>query len=243
MLIRAHVAFAWTILLSCTPGFSHFEESETTWLRSLPFCEVARNVGVPAELVAGVFFFENRINRNVKDTVQDTAFRIMLKGLSKEWWDEWASKSMTLASSRESATAQANRWPAEVAATGLVISLGPAQITPRTALLACKGETLLREASSPLYTICEAGVRNLIESILDERKSIELSALILRYEAHNHYALTGTSVIGDLGTWATLYNRGGYYYRNGKNSGSLTKLGGWVAENRVSLRELVNCKH
>jgi hypothetical protein len=205
-------------------------------LSKLPFCEVGKRLLVPPEVIAGVFLFENQINRGFKDAVQDSAFRILLASSDDRWWPIWAKRTMEMADRAEPLRLQSNRWPVDLVATGLVVSIGPAQVTPRTALLAC-------DAIVPRADVCGRGVRDLIESLLDETKSLNVVALVLRYEAIDHLKITGDDVSLDIGQWATIYNVGGNYFRRNQNGkvAKANRFGQWVASEASALRDALKC--
>jgi hypothetical protein len=142
---------------------------------------------------------------------------------------------MEMADRAEPLRLQSNRWPVDLVATGLVVSIGPAQITPRTAILACA-------AVVPRPDACGRGVKDLVESLLEETKSLNVVALVLRYEATNHLKITGDDVTLDIGQWATIYNVGGNYFRKNQNGkvGTANRFGQWVASEASAIRDALN---
>jgi hypothetical protein len=218
-------------------GQVRLSESTRAVLQRLPFCSVAKEFGVPVGLLAGVYLFENQINRGPKDTVQDGVFSILLAFRDGEWWRAWASAAMALADSGQDARLLSNKWSIDVISTGLVFSVGPAQITPRTALLAC-------DALGSETRICKGGVKEIIASLLDESNAVRMAALVLKYEFAMQKRLAKDDVSVDIATWATIYNVGGEYFRGrGPNGvGSNTNVfGRWVGEHFDALSHNVRC--
>ncbi len=164
---------------------------------------------------------ENRANRGIKDELEDAAFRFLLKEKDDEWWERWAANNMQMAEAAEEPHLISNKWPVELIATGLVVSIGPAQITPRTALRACQA---LRDKP-----ICEGGAKSLVSQMLDAVASIKVAAAVLRFEANEEMRLTGKDVSDDFAVWATIYNVGGECPPS-----ALMRQIGWVEEGRIS---------
>src|SRR5271156_5632919 len=78
-------------------GVTDFQQSDSLGLDArLPFCEAAKGYDVSAEVLAGVFLFENQINRGIKDTVEDAAFRVLLSNTDEDWWTKWADRTMKM---------------------------------------------------------------------------------------------------------------------------------------------------
>jgi hypothetical protein len=150
-----------SIILS-TPcnGDQGLTDSSVRLLLKLPFCAAAKKYDVSPEVLAGVFLYENQINRQIKDTIQDGVFTILLQNRDDNWWAYWAERAMKMADDTERVRLVSNKWPLEVIATGVVVSIGPAQITPRTVLRACNVLTDI--------DVCRHGIRYLITGLLDE---------------------------------------------------------------------------
>jgi hypothetical protein len=92
---------------------------------------------VPPEVTAGVFIAEELLNRGAVDITQDTLFHFLVRSRDDNWWTHWALDAMELADRAEDARMVSNKWPLNIVKTGIVFSIGPAQITPRTVLHAC----------------------------------------------------------------------------------------------------------
>lgn len=203
-------------------------------LGRLPFCAGIDRLDVPTELIAAVIVAENQINRGVADTIQDILFDGLVKYHDDKWWSAWAERSFQLTNEAETTRLVSNKWPADVVATGFVFSIGPAQITPRTALRACASLS-----NSP--ATCVGGVRHLVKSLLSDRGAVELAAVVLRAEATWHLEISGVDPSRDLALWATLYNAGGDYYRNARANGP-NHFGTWVAEHASIIGKTIGCR-
>jgi hypothetical protein len=223
---------------SCKPAAAQkLDKPALQLLQELPFCHAGHFYAVPPELVAGVFLFENHINRSIKDSIQDAAFGLLLENTDEDWWVRWAESAAKRAHSARHAHLLSNKWPAEVVATGFVVSIGPAQITPRTAIAACA-------KSVPQRPVCGGGIKKLIASLLRDTESIELVSLVLSYERDEHWNFTGVDPSRDIGVWATLYNLGGDYFRaryRDQKEYEVSRLGRWVRDFRNIIAEGLRC--
>lgn len=216
------------------PGLSEKSRSD---LEALPYCAVAREYGVPVEVLAGVVLAEKQLNRGLSDAVQDEIFKIMLWIFGDRWWDHWANRSLDLAAQNENERLSAPEWSPLVKATGITFSIGPAQITPRTALAAC--EQMGRE--SP---VCAGSTKSLIAALMSPEKSLEVAAVVLKAEQRNQLRLTGLDVTDSPGKWATLYNFGGDIFRSlfaGELDRGPNSFGRWVGHNAAEIRALTSC--
>ncbi len=216
------------------PGLSQKSRSD---LEALPYCAVAREYGVPVEVLAGVVLAEKQLNRQLFDAVQDEIFKIMLWIFGDRWWDHWANRSLDLAAQNENERLSAPEWSPLVKATGITFSIGPAQITPRTALAAC--EQMGRE--SP---VCAGSTKSLIAALMSPEKSLEVAAVVLKAEQRNQLRLTGLDVTDSPGKWATLYNFGGDIFRSlfaGELDRGPNSFGRWVDHNAAQIRALTSC--
>jgi hypothetical protein len=205
-------------------------------LRELPFCYVAQTYGVPANVIAGVVLAEKQLNRDWSDAVQDGLFAILLYLRGNDWWQEWSERSLALASEELEARTKSSEWSRDVNWTGIIFSIGPAQVTPRTALRACKNA-----AKQPAWC---SGTKPLIEALLSESRSLEVAALILDDERKTHLRETGVDVAEDSAKWATLYNFGGDIFRarfdKDPNRGP-NRFGKWVGDNRDEMDGILQC--
>ncbi|MBM3576658.1 MAG: DUF1402 family protein [Alphaproteobacteria bacterium] len=197
-------------------------------------CSIALSQRVPPELVAGVILAENHLNKNWIDTIQDALFRGILKYHDIDWWSRWAEYSMALTARDQSLRLSTNKWSERVVATGLVFSIGPAQITPRTALTACYN------VSNP-PALCKKNVKAIIAGLLEYDGAIVLASVILRFEAESHKMNTGKDVSNNLGLWATLYNAGGDYLRHENKDKTSNNFGMWIELNANDIARLLAC--
>jgi hypothetical protein len=142
-----------------------------------------------------------------------------------------------MADSAEDVRLVSNKWPLEVISTGIVFSIGPAQITPLTALKACS-------YTQPRPSICAKGVRSLVKELLTQAGSIEIAALVLRYEYLIHMKSTGKEISCNLGVWSTLYNYGGAYYRKAAlgQMSLVNRFGRWVESHSESIKAALACE-
>jgi hypothetical protein len=201
------------------------------------FCRAGHQYKVPPELVAGVFLAENVLNRGWKDRAQDAIFQFLVDNRDEKWWSQWADEAMAMADRDEEIRLMSNKWPVELVSTGIVFSIGPAQITPRTALTACL-------QAQPRPSICEGGVRSLVKRLLSQAGSIEIAALVLQYEYLQHFEVTGKEISCNLGAWSTLYNYGGAYYRKASLSQAtlVNRFSQWVESHSKSIRIQLACE-
>ncbi|MDS4022462.1 MAG: hypothetical protein RKR03_18440 [Candidatus Competibacter sp.] len=197
--------------------------------------EAANHHAVSAVAVAGVIAAESILNRNVIDSLQDKWLSKQLEEHDQGWWEQWKDTS-------ESAAAQAgplrligNKWPTALVMSGYVMSFGPGQIQPRTAILACRRYAF----SEPL---CQKSTKELIAALLSEESSIRLVAVILRYEADIWLTHTKSDVKRNAALLATLYSAGAEYRiaaLESKNVSELNKMGHWLAKYHAAIESLL----
>lgn len=211
---------------------SHFD------LNRLQFCEASNKTEVPAQIIAGVVLAEKQLNRDWTDFVQDRLFTIFYYLLNDAWWDQWSNRSMMLASENLKSREVSSDWAKNVAWTGIIFSVGPSQITPRTALLACR-------YADKGFEWCKS-TKLLIKGLLSESESLEIAGLILDFERKNHLQKTGIDISRDPGKWVTLYNFGGDIFRarfkDDPNRGP-NRFGRWVEGNLEEMESLLSCKN
>ena len=207
-------------------------------LGRLSFCEVAKQSRVPASMIAGVVLAEKQLNRDWTDSIQDGLFTIAYYLLNDTWWQVWSQRSLALASAEVEIRSVKPEWSREVAFTGIIFSIGPSQITPRTALSACK-------VTNSTHEWCQ-GTRPLIRALLSESQSLEVVALILDVERQSHLKVTGIDVQGDPGKWAMLYNFGGDIFRT-KFKDNLDRpantFGRWIQSNLNDINKTLGCSN
>ncbi|KOR28762.1 hypothetical protein TI05_16300 [Achromatium sp. WMS3] len=162
--------------------------------------------GISPVAIAGVIAAEWILNKNFIDSVQDKWLLRLLRMHNPQWWDKWAVKCESEALSAQPQRLIANKWPAALIASGYVMSFGPAQIQPRTAILAC-------HKYSRFEPICQRNIKYLIKALLSEKESIRLVAVILRYEAEIWMAHTNQKQVkNNPAMLATLYSSGAEYW-------------------------------
>jgi hypothetical protein len=191
--------------------------------------------GLPSVAVAGVIAAEWIVNRNFVDSLQDQWLLTRLKIHDDMWWERWAEESAQAADHARSTRLMANKWPVSLVASGYVMSFGPAQIQPRTIILAC------RRFSSE-EPICRKGVKNLMTTLLSDEASVRLVAVILHYEAEIWAAHTKHNAMNDVGMLATLYSAGAEYriaIINDVNRKALNRFGLWVESHRTVIESLL----
>lgn len=206
-------------------------------LKRLPFCEVGKKLDVPAEIIAGVVIAEKQLNRDWSDSIQDGLFTLFAYFFGDGWWQRWSDRSLNLANENLNSRKVSSEWSKNVAWTGVIFSIGPSQITPRTALQSC-------QAGGGDIEWC-GNTKKLIKTLLNDSGSIEVAALILKVERANHLEKTGIDISSDLGKWATLYNFGGDIFRarfkenpNRKPNG----FGSWIANNQKEIQLILKCQ-
>lgn len=205
-------------------------------LSRLPYCEVAATHGVPAGVLAGVVLAEKQLNRDWSDPIQDGLFRIALALRGEEGWRLWAQRASAAAQAGLSERARSADWSRDLIWTGFVFSLGPAQITPRTALRACAN-------AAPKPDWCASADRT-IRALLDETRSLHVAALVLRDEREIHLKATQVDLSGAPGRWATLYNFGGEIFRArfaDRPDRPANGFGQWIERNQAAIRARLAC--
>ena len=218
---------------SLDPGLT---ESSRRELERLPYCVVSRRYGVSPEVLAGVVLAEKQLNRDWTDRLQDGVFTVLLALRSERGWQEWAHEALARADRSIKERARSRSWPSDVVWTGVIFSLGPAQITPRTAFHACRNAT-----APPDWC---ATPRRLIEALMDETRSLEVAALVLVDERKRHLAETQVDVGGRPGQWATLYNFGGEIFRTrfrDQPDRPANGFGRWIDHHSAFIASALHC--
>lgn len=214
-------------------------EPSVNSLSRLPFCKVGKQYGVSPRVLAGVVLAEKQLNRDWTDFVQDGLFTVFYYFFNEAWWQKWSTHNFEQATKELGDWNRSSNWSKQVSRSGIIFSIGPSQITTRTALTACQNSI-----ARPSW--CTTGTKRLIQALLSESESLEVSALILDVERQTHLRKTGVDVGLDPAKWATLYNFGGEIYRakftlnpdrppNG--------FGRWVGNNGNQIMMLLNCKN
>ncbi|MBA7481231.1 hypothetical protein ES707_16701 [subsurface metagenome] len=197
---------------------------------------IARKVDIQPVAIAGVIAAELTLNHNRIDYAQDLWLKTRLKLYDDGWWEAWALEMEQLATESRDVRLISNKWPISLVWSGYVMSFGPAQITPRTALLACK-------EFKDRPDVCEGSVKQIVSRLLREETAIKLVAVILSVEAKQWAKCSEHNARADLGLLATLYSMGGDYYRHrfGKSNPGIVYnyFGRWVSENGSRISKLL----
>jgi hypothetical protein len=168
---------------------------------SLAYCRTVAQLDLPAWLPLAVVETEGRLNTTFTDDLQDQVFRRALDAHDAAWWTAWANRNAGLARRSLSLRARSGKWPADLVISGYVISVGPAQITPRTLLAACQGRADL--------AACEGGAREVLLRLFDEAAAPELAAIVISHERRRFCAgLAATRCAPSSLQLAGLYNWG-----------------------------------
>lgn len=200
-------------------------------------CQLSSKLQISSQVVAGVIIAEWHLNYGVIDKIQDIYISKLLQLYETTWWDQWALKSEAIAISALQVRRYSNKWPIELVKSGYVMSIGFAQITPRTAIHACKQLRNQVEA-------CNGGARYIVEGLLDNKRSIELATAVLHFEAQEHMKETGIDSKNDLALLATIYNIGGDFYRSSylpQKKSKYNAFGNWIYKNENVLSSLFSC--
>lgn len=244
---RLHYAVAATSLLAllqsqpfklACPSASDPGCSVASFLRSNrdSVVRAAAQHKIPLAAVAGVIAAEWILNRNFVDSLQDQWLLTRLEMHDDVWWERWAAESARAAEYARSARLLSNKWPVSLVASGYVMSFGPAQIQPRTVILACKRFSF----EEP---ICRQDVRSLMRSLLAAEASVWLVAVILRYEAEIWTVHTRQDTRNNVGLLASLYSAGAEYHittlPNRMNQIQLNQVGRWVENHRMVIESLL----
>ena len=193
--------------------------------------DAAKRQAVSPIAIVGAIEAECALNRNIFDTLQDKWLSKQLDTHDHAWWAQWAETCKNDASQARSVRLIANKWPVALVLSGYVMSFGPCQIQPRTAILACQ-----RDAFSE--SICKRSTKDLLLALLSEEASIRLMAVILRYEADIWAAHTKQDVKSNAALLATLYSSGAEYQiatLEDKRQSELNRMGRWVARHQIEI--------
>ena len=168
-------------------------------------CRAAEELGIPSSLPASLIVAETVLNRGLKDSIEDGALRLALDVHDAAWWQAWGERNKTFADVSLKWRVKWNKWPSQLITSGYVISFGPAQITPRTALAACAAVRARNE-------VCGRATYETLRSLLDPLRSAELAAVVLRYEKDRFCSYTGGRCGLSDELLAALYNYGSDIY-------------------------------
>ncbi|MFO1434674.1 MAG: hypothetical protein U1F76_32090 [Candidatus Competibacteraceae bacterium] len=192
--------------------------------------------GIPGTVLAGVIAAEWTLNRSFVDTAQERWLSLRLNRHDDAWWEQWAEQAaQQAAQARAAHPGMINSWPMSLIVTGYVWSYGPAQLKPRTVILACQHFA----AEEP---VCRQSMKGLMASLLSEEDSIRLAAVVLRQEADLWRTRTGREATTDVGLLATFFSAGAearIAQRDEANRTRPNRFGRWVADHRTALEALL----
>jgi len=192
--------------------------------------------GLPGAAIAGVIAAEWTLNRSYVDTAQELWLSLRLKRNDDAWWEHWADQAaQEAAQARAAQPGRINPWPLSLIASGYVMSFGPAQLKPRTVMLACQRFS----AEEP---VCRQSIKALMATLLSEEGSIRLAAVVLRQEADLWRTHTGHDATNNASLLATFYSAGAEVRIAIRNEASRTRLnrfGQWVADHLTALEALL----
>ena len=196
-----------------------------------PACVLARSLKVPDNLAIGLAVAEQALNVSTKDRVEDVFLRTALAVHEAAWWDTWAARSEDVAGRHVDDRARMGRWPSSSQMNGYVISFGPAQITPRTVLTACRDR--------PTLAVCKGGTRAIISRLLRTDTALEMGTIVISAEQDRYCKLANIKTcVLDTIMLANLYNYGSdIYFLNYRDRRHLTSFSryveNWTAHNRA----------
>jgi hypothetical protein len=197
-------------------------------------CAASQSMGVPPEIIEGVILAENVLNRGWIDDAQDAMVRFFLIHRDEGWWEKWAEEGARMAAASIEARRLSNKWPTTLILSGYVTSIGLAQITPRTAIIACASK---RKS-------CPTTPKQLLEYLLDPAGAAAIAAVVLDHEAEQFRRWRNMDVRQDPGLWATLYNAGGDFIAARTGLGAplpVNAFGRWVAERVAQTHGSFHC--
>jgi hypothetical protein len=198
-------------------------------------CRASERFKVQSGLVAGVFFAERVLNRSVIDNLQDRWMSSLVQSQDKVWWENWAKQGDVEASSAEQLRRLGNKWPIDLVEIGYVMSIGPLQITPRTAMRMCRRNEMKLD-------LCQGGIRAIVERLLSVKIAFEFGAAVIRSEWNAYHGRE--TMIHNIGLAATLYNMGEDYFaaRYGTDSTFTNTFGRWIADRSSTLEAFLDCR-
>lgn len=198
------------VLFVTIPSFANagsLSKTSTEFIKQYneELCLAANKTKVPAALIASVIIAEDDLNRNIIDRLQDVSLKNMLNLKDEKWWEKWHMDCKALAQSTIKYRFISNKWPIELWQTGYVQSYGSAQITPRTAIIAC-------DELKSSFEECRAGVKKIVQSIISNPDSFIFAGIILQYEKKQYQKRFKNKLDEHIGVWATIYNVGWDYF-------------------------------
>lgn len=138
-------------------------------------CATERELDLPPGIAVAAIRTERRRNYSMSDYLQDRYLEwILTEHRDAGWWEEWASGNERVAARNLAIKVRTGRWPVSVIRSSYIMSFGPAQITPRTALSACR--------RLPIVPDCRGTVRELVVRILGTKAPGSIAATIIAFE-------------------------------------------------------------
>ena len=153
---------------------------------------VAESYGIKGALIRAIIDTERK-NINSIDRAQDIILNHLLKTKNNSWWENWAESNDSIANSYFAMRCESGKWPTCLYSSLYVVSIGDAQITPRTIL------NVLRSTDN---NIC---VKNVMTQLLTKCGSVELMCEVLCYQIRSFDIIDITDKPDIQGT---LYNFG-----------------------------------
>ncbi len=197
------------------------------------FCAAARTHNVPVDLLRAVWLVENT-TIGIKDSFQTALFELMTANLTEIWWNRWWQQLQSATTRSHETFVRQGKWAIDVIQLGGVFSIGPAQITPLTALRACEHDRIEGKE-------CSTSVRELLASMLTLPGSIDAAARVLGYERQFHRQEAGEDIASNWEEWATLYNFGGPRFRNYYAARGGQRVNTFAAQARAIWEKAVTC--
>jgi hypothetical protein len=201
------------------------------------FLRVANKHGIDVLAIAGVIAAEQTLNRNFKDTVQDTFLEYELATRPAAFWEPWRIRCRDISESATEMFVKTGKWPQELVRNGYVMSFGPAQITPRT-LFSAFERTGIRDFPA---------TEEVMAGLLKPHVSIEYAAIILKAEGSDLKSWNSHDSSKYLGQLGTLYSCGSLRILRAKGGRALhlsdipvNPFGRWMESNRDQLRRLLS---
>ena len=199
--------------------------------------KVARSNDIDPLAVAGVIAAELTLNYNYTDAAQDGYIKSLIQLQNDEWLEHWVDNNEKLAQRALESRMKSNKWPISLVTQGYIASIGPAQITPRTSILACKA---IHYASPP----CTYSVKNMLTALLNEESAVAMTGVVINYELVYAESKGLYQARRDIGLQGTLYSSGADFYCNkykdDPNAPHYNKIGHWIIDNQIALRSLLD---
>jgi hypothetical protein len=167
-------------------------------------CAAAHRLRIPEYLPVALVLTEQTKNVGSKDLVEDALLRTLLETRSDQWWEHWKNQNEAVERIAINDRAKFGRWPLDLLTSGYVVSVGPAQITPRAALRACK-------SYKQILSACNGNTRSTLTKLLSLPGALLIATAVAAYE-RDEYCSQYRMCNLDPTEFATLYNTGADLY-------------------------------